>query len=323
MLAIANVIDYQYQIITQRCFAWIDFSLKEKQNSSFTWSLVLYSAILVARRCSFFNPLLMAWFNRPLRFPIVTTILAVVFTLGLAVNLSAQVPSAVYRSSISNQLPNQWEFRAPRGPGAPLPDNRQGGATRGGECIQDEAELTALVPASGIGLTANEYPTIYWFMPKSSASEVEFVLRDATAREIYSMKYALTKSSQGVVIGTPSIMSLSVPALASFSPLEIGQEYRWLLALICNPIDRSSDSTIEGRIKRTPLDPTLLQKVQQVTPQERIALYAQSRLWYETVGTMVELQRVQPNDYELKQAWRKLLNSVELDTTFKRRALKR
>ncbi|MEW6498007.1 MAG: DUF928 domain-containing protein [Cyanobacteriota bacterium] len=252
-----------------------------------------------------------------------TTILAVALTLGLAVNLSAQVPSQLYRSSLSNQLPNQWEFRAPRGPGAPVPDNRQGGATRGGECIEDKTELTALVPASGIGLTANEYPTVYWYMPKSSASELEFVLRDATDREIYSMKYALAKSPPGVVTGTPGIMSLSVPALAGFSPLEIGQEYQWSLALICNPLDRSSDYIVEGKIKRTLPDPTLIQTVQRATPQERIALYAQARLWYETVGTMAELQRAQPNDYELKQAWRKLLNSVDLDTTFKRRELKR
>lgn len=264
----------------------------------------------------------MAWFKRSFRFTIVTTILAIAFTLGLAANLSAQVPSPVYGSSLSNQLPNQWEFRAPRGPNAPAPDNRQGGATRGGECIEDESELTALVPASGIGLTTNEYPTVYWYMPKTSASELEFVLRDATDQEIYSMKYALAQSPQGIVTGTPGIMSLSVPALASFSPLEIGQDYRWALALICNPLDRSSDHTVEGKIKRTLPDPTLTQKIQQATPQERIALYAQARLWYETVGTMVDLQRAQPNNYELKQAWRKLLNSVELDTSFKRRELK-
>lgn len=261
----------------------------------------------------------MSWLKRSFRFTIVTTILAVALTLGLAVNLSAQVPSGLYRSSLTNQLPKQWEFRAPRGPGAPAPDNRQGGATRGGECIEDDTQLTALVPASGIGVTANEYPTVFWYMPKSSASELEFVLRDATEREIYSIKYALAKSPQGLVTSTPGIMSLSVPVLASFSPLEIGQEYRWSLALICNPIDRSSDDTVEGKIKRILPDSMLIQKVQQSTPQERITLYANARLWYETVGTMVELQRKQPINYELKEAWRKLLNSVDLDATFKKR----
>lgn len=267
----------------------------------------------------------MAWFKRSLRISFLATVLAVALTLGLAVNLSAQMPSSLSSASVSSRLPNQWEFSAPTGPGKSIPDNRMGGGTRGPgdeeSCLQSNASLTALVPASGIGETASPYPTVFWYMPQSSASEVEFVLRNTKEEEIFSAKYTLAKSAQRSATNVPGIMSLSLPAFANLSPLEVGQEYRWTVALVCNAIDRSSDITAEGGIRRVELNPTLAQSVQQATSLERVALFANARpkLWYETLGTLVELQRDYPNDADLKQAWNKLLNSVGLDTMFRKR----
>ena len=260
----------------------------------------------------------MAWFNRSSRIILLTAILAMALTIGFGANLSAQVPKqARPTSSLSGKLPSQWNFTPPsRG----IPVNRQGGATRGGECTQVDAPVTTLVPASGFGATAAAYPTVFWYMPKSSASEVQFVIQDAQQQEIYSARYTLAKSSDGSVVGSPGIMSLSVPAFANVSPLEIGQAYRWSVGLMCPP-DSSGESKIddfEGGIVRVKPDPTLAQRIQQATPQDRVALYANAGLWYETVATLVELRRDRPNDNELTQAWNQLLYSVGLDNTFKK-----
>src|SRR5919199_1197826 len=109
----------------------------------------------------------MAWFNRSSRIILLTAILAMALTIGFGGNLSAQVPKQGRpTSSLSGKLPTTWNFTPPnRG----IPVNRQGGASRGGECTQG----TALVPASGFGATAAAYPTVFWYMPKSSASEVQ------------------------------------------------------------------------------------------------------------------------------------------------------
>lgn len=199
--------------------------------------------------------------------------------------------------------------------------NRQGGATRGEECVEPVgAKVTALVPDSGVGATAAPYPTVFWYMPKSSASEVQLMLQDANQQEIYSARYTLAKSSDGSVVGSPGIMSLSLPAFTNLSPLEVGQAYHWTLGLTCPP-DSSGESKIDsfdGGIVRVKPDPTLAQRIQQATPQERVALYANAGLWYETVGSLVELRRDRPNDNELTQAWNKLLNSIGLDSTFKK-----
>jgi hypothetical protein len=179
-----------------------------------------------------------------------------------------------------------------------------------------------LIPASGIGETAAEYPTISWYMPKISpktkdsdpapAPAVKFVLKDANNQEIYSATYPLTKSAEGVV-GAPGIMSLTV---AKGYPLKIGQEYHWELTVMCDSTDTTDQSetiAMDGRIKRVEVDPTLAVRLQQATPQDRVALYATEKLWFETVATLIELRRDRPNDTNLADAWGKLLASVGLD----------
>jgi len=247
----------------------------------------------------------MAWFTRSSRF----TLLAVALTLGLAVNVPAQVQAQSSPSSLSNNLANRGtiSFRPPRGPGPGAPVNTIAGGTRGA-CEKGEESPYALVPASGIGETAAEYPTVFWYMPQTSASMVEFVLQDAYGNNVYTTTYPLAKSAD-VVVGAPGVMGLTIPALANLSPLEIGQQYHWQLTLICSPLDRSSDIVVEGKIKRVALDPILARRVQLATPQQRVALYAKAGLWHEALSTIVELQRDRPNDANLAATWDNLLES--------------
>jgi hypothetical protein len=173
-----------------------------------------------------------------------------------------------------------------------------------------------LVPASRIGETAAEYPTIYWYMPKISPKDkekaaVEFVLKDANDQEIYSATYPLAKSAEGVEGAPGGIMSLTV---ANLYPMKIGQDYYWELSVRCNytEADRSEDLFVEGRLKRVEPNPTLALRVQQATPKERVALYANAQLWYDAFATLVELKRDRPNDTELAATWDKLLTSMGL-----------
>jgi hypothetical protein len=257
----------------------------------------------------------MARFKRSSRLKILAIALAVALMLGLAVNVPARVQAQSRPDSLTSKLPDQWQFRAPRGPGDESPVRREGGATRNPNSCITENDLISLVPAS-VGATTAEYPTVYWYMPQTSASAVEFMLRDANQQDVdvYSTKYLLAKSAKGVVENTPRIMSLSLPAFSNLSPLKIGQEYQWTLKLTCaDPVDVSDDPWVDGKIQRVAADPALVRRISQATPQERVALYAQARLWYETLSTLIELQRDQPNNREVAEALDKLLTSVELD----------
>lgn len=266
----------------------------------------------------------MAWLKRSSP----SAILALAVTLGLAITATAQEILPLRAPSLSSMLPNKWELTpSPQGSGNPT--NRQAGATRGA-CARSERDLTALVPKSGVGSTIAEYPTLYWYMPKISTEgykpELEFTLKDQSQQTVYFNRYALGESKDGVVVGTPGIKSLPIFAFANLPTLEIDKEYRWELSIICNPLDtayyddesgkikydQSGNSYVTGKIKRVKLDPELVSKLQQANLQERIALYADNRFWYETVGAMVQLRRDRPDDKNLAEAWNKLISSVDL-----------
>ncbi len=256
----------------------------------------------------------MARLKRSSRLTFLAIILAVALTLRLAVNVSAQVSAPMTPSSLSSQLPNQWNFTPPSGPGTPVPVNRESGASRGEQCIPASEKLIALVPELGYGDTTAEYPTLFWYMPKSSASAMDFVLQNANQEVLYSMQYTLEKSADGTVVGSPGIKSLALSSYANFPPLEIGQVYSWGLALICDDSDRSSDVVVKSGIRRVaPPDPTFAARVQQAAPLERVGLYAKARLWYDTLATLVELKRTSPNSNDLAAALSKLLTSVGLE----------
>lgn len=257
----------------------------------------------------------MAWFKRSSRIKILVTIIGVAFTLVLAFNVPVKVQAQLQADDISNKLPNTWDFTPPSVPGESLPDNRQGGASRGDKCFQKDGDerLTALVPLSG-GDTVAESPTIFWYLPKSSASEINFLLQIAQERDVdvYSAKYILPKSTDGFVEGSPGIMSLTLPTLNNVSLLKTNQTYQWSLQLICSPRDPSQNPFIVGKIKRVQADPKLALRISQASPQERVGIYANSKLWYETLSALVELRRTLPNS-NVTDAWNKLFKSVGLD----------
>lgn len=237
--------------------------------------------------------------------------LALALTLGLLLIVPVQV-QAQLNTSLIRKLENN--FRPPRTPGAPAPINTQSGGTRGPCMTKDSKPLTALVPVGGTGETAAENPTIFWYMPRISAEDaaapaVEFVLKDEKEQEVYSAQYALAKSAQGVV-GAPGIMKLTI---SNLYPLEPG-EYQWQLTLMCDyqDVDRSEDITVEGTIVRVAPDPTLESRSRQASPEERVGLYADKKLWYETLNALSELRRDRPNDPEVKNAWKTLLGGVGL-----------
>lgn len=252
---------------------------------------------------------IMAWLTRSSQL----TILALALTLSPIFNISVSAqPSGSSSAPLGSLLENSF-----KPPSRGLPDNRQGGATRGGPCFEKgNPPLTALVPITG-GETAAEYPTVFWYMPKLSdnngaapAPELVFTLKNANGDQIYSTQYPLTKYADGSV-GTPGVMSL---ALAK--PLQVGQEYKWEIIVKCDAIgsDRSEDQFAVGYLKRVAEDPSLESRVQQASAEDRVIIYAQANRWYEMLANLVALRRDRPNDPTLTDAWNKLFAGVDLNT---------
>jgi hypothetical protein len=205
---------------------------------------------------------------------------------------------------------NQRQINAQLPPPPPNnPDETTGGGTRdGGRCPQDaitlEPPLTALSPVTKPGLTVTERPTFLAYVPQTTAQTAEFSLFDQNNQGIYQTTFALTN--------TPGIVSFSLPP--NSPPLEIGKNYTWSFAMICDPKNRLQDQFVRGRTRRTELDAALMNQIENAAPKERVSLYRTADVWYEALFTLFELQRSQPNDPSVSAAWKELLNSGGLNS---------
>jgi hypothetical protein len=207
----------------------------------------------------------------------------------------------------------------------PPPPSNPGGSAAGGRrdpsaCPQDAVApatspvatsptttaplLTALSPTTTPGLTLTERPTFLVYVPRTSAETAEFSLRDRESRGVYRTTIALTH--------TPDIISVSPPEQAM--PLEIGMQYTWSFAVICNPNDRLEDRFVTGTVQRIELDSTRLQQIKQAPPEQRMALYQEDGIWYDALALLFELKRNQPNGSNFRTIWREFLQSAGADT---------
>jgi hypothetical protein len=252
----------------------------------------------------FLLPLASLWVALTLELVIAPSVLARIQT-RLA-SLPSKARSHPKISSYNSH--NQRQINAQLPPPPKNPDETTGGGTRDeGRCPQDaktSQPLTALSPVTEAGLTVAERPTFLAYVPQTTAQTVEFSLFDQNNKGIYQTIFDLTN--------TPGIVSFSLPPNAP--TLEIGQDYTWSFAMICNPKNRLQDQFVRGRIRRTQLDSGLMNQIKKAAPKERVSLYKTADVWYEAVFTLFELQRSQPNDPSVSAAWKELLNSGGLNS---------
>lgn len=193
-------------------------------------------------------------------------------------------------------------------PGAGKPDNSAGGASRSSaQCVQDTANggpsATPLTPANYQALTVAERPTFFVYVPETSARKVFFSLEGENKNSHYQTTIPIT--------GKAGIVSVSLPDSAP--ALETGKNYKWSFVIMCGNALRPDSPTVEGTIMRSQLNPTLTSQLEKATPLERAALYGNGGIWYDTLATVAELRRLEPNDSSIEATWTQLLTSVGLD----------
>ncbi len=232
--------------------------------------------------------------------------------------------------TFSNRLPDKWESSEFRPPATGNPNGGRGGASRNpsSSCIPGQLLPTALVPASSFGgITQEPYPQISWYLPPNRAEAVEIQIFNEQNKEIYVTWYALRSTAspqQNSANPLPSqpleqgkIMSLQIPPNAGINPLEIGKLYRWEVSLICDTNNRTRDIFTSGYIQRIPPKDGLNTQLAQANPPDQAILYANAQLWYETLDTVIKMQRQSYQDpvlaANINTMWVKLLTSAGLE----------
>lgn len=239
--------------------------------------------------------------------------------LALEVAIASLFPKGVIAPSIASSTPSQTLSAnqstlqlaqsnpppPPRNPGRSSPGGRRdpSNCPQDPEAAPSDPSLTALSPTTKSGFTLSERPTFLVYVPKTSAKNAEFSLRNRS-HGIYRTTVELTN--------TPSLISLTLPAQTT--PLTVGQTYTWSFAIICNPSDRLDDRFVTGMVQRIAIDPARLRQIQQAPPKEQLAFYQRADAWYDALAVLYRLKRTQTSDPSISTAWRELLQSGGVDT---------
>ncbi|MBD2312586.1 DUF928 domain-containing protein [Desertifilum sp. FACHB-1129] len=188
-------------------------------------------------------------------------------------------------------------------PDVGLPGRRVGGGTRG-PCLSDPQEFIAITPPNNVGTTLAEVPTFSVYLPANKADAVEIGLETQNGTLLYP-PIVLQKVGSGII-------EFSFPKGANYPPLEVGQNYKWYVQIICDLSLGTKDSFVEGWVRRVEPSQDLQQRLQTASDREKVAIYTQEKLWYDRLNSLIDLRRTQPRDVRLNAEWGQLLQEVQL-----------
>lgn len=259
----------------------------------------------------------MIWIKLPVQHR--TLLFALIW--GLVNFTSSLIPVSAQPAKPANNLSHGLvNFKLPPPPDTGAPDSTGQTAGRGpsGKCQSVDTPLTALVPISKIsddkqvvwGLTDAEYPTFWFYVPYSLTRERPGELRIKTTDEKGNSVY---KSLIRVTGTTPGVVSVRLPSTEA--PLKIGQLYTYLFVVLCDPNESSQNKFVAASVERIASSASLASQLSTVTPRERAVLYAQEGFWYESLTTLGELRRANPNDAGLTADWGALLDATVLEAS--------
>lgn len=155
------------------------------------------------------------------------------------------------------------------------------GSTNGDTCPPTDVMVKALVPGDNSNsktiLTAQSYPTFWFYIPYSSKLTVEFIVQDDKNNYVEKEEYKLP--------GEPGIINISLSKQAK--PLETGKKYFWSLKIKCNPKKSGADRYVNGFIKRVKSNPNLTPTAT-TKPEQKAKLYAEDGLWLDSLTTVIQ-----------------------------------
>lgn len=177
-----------------------------------------------------------------------------------------------------------------------------------GDCPTTEIPLTRLVGSKSLELTVSDRPTFWFYVPYTAkeASYGEFFLQDREGNDLYHARVKLSKS--------PGVVGFTLPHRVA--PLRSEQQYSWYLTISCPQKQRApsqfpSPAFITGQVQRIKLTSELKNRLATAkTPLDKVNLYAQNGIWYDTLTELANLYLTQP---QLASIWADLLKDVGLE----------
>jgi len=162
--------------------------------------------------------------------------------------------------------------------------------------------LDVLAPDE-IGVTTQEQPSLFWFQSKPADAKFEVTLLQGN--KIKPIRQVLVERSTKAGIQR---LKLSEHG-AKLTP---GVEYQWVVALVTDPNNRSSDLVASGVIKRVEPAADLKEKIAKATPASLPGVYAEAGIWYDALAVLSDQIEAQPENKSLRETRSDLLRQVGL-----------
>jgi Domain of Unknown Function (DUF928) len=164
--------------------------------------------------------------------------------------------------------------------------------------------MTVLMPSNNVGTTVEADPDLFLYVPKTNVDGGEVVIIDSAAdREVYVKQFDLSNKPGD----TPGIVKLNLEG----ANLQPGKTYSWTFTPFCTSTEGDIEyiqTFVEGHFQRTTLTSDQDVKLKQAdTPLEKAEIYAQARIWNETLELTEQLRPSEPEE------WTNLLTSVGLE----------
>jgi hypothetical protein len=158
---------------------------------------------------------------------------------------------------------------------------------RSNNCSTIAPNVLAPVSDRPIATTA-AYPTFLFFVPETSSSQAEFVLKSSDRKSIYRQTFSLS--------GQSGILRVVLPNETNIKKLAVWQSYKWEFNIICDPENRGIDDFVVGELQRVSLVES--KSSSQLTLWERYRAFE-----YDALMVLDLLRRANPSDRLIQSEW--------------------
>lgn len=168
-------------------------------------------------------------------------------------------------------------------------------------CPSVETQLTVLMPDSNLGRTTLEQPTLWFYVPYTSAQipSATFSLQDAAGEDVGDpIEFSLPDESPGFV-------SVTLPEALSLESTDT--PYHWYFELYCDV--NGSPVYVDGWVEQVGASPDLQSQLADGEIPTDVA-YTNNVIWFDAIAALAELRTQNPTDTELAERWQTLLTAT-------------
>lgn len=216
----------------------------------------------------------------------------------LATHASAQTAAEPAKPAPPAKKRSLFDYTPPKNVTTGTRIDGDGGSRGKGEKLPS---LYVLAP-NHTALTTREQPSLFWYQTAAAKTHFELTLTEPKNPKPL-LKVATDKADGGI-----HRVSLAKHKVT----LKPGVSYKWTIAWVPDPANRSQDVIASGSIQRIEPDAKLTAALADAKGLEKAAVYAQHGIWYEALETVSNEIDAAPKNKDLHAQRAALLDQAGL-----------